>query len=68
MCTEMPAVLCATMPKVWGGNSGSSLLLLRFVSKNIISMEDISLWACKSMQMSTLPFKNLQIAMQNFRR
>lgn len=62
---KTPAVLCVTKPKVWWGNSVSSLLLLWFVSKNIISMKDISLWTCKSMQMTNLPFKNLQIAMQN---
>lgn len=41
------------------------LLLLWFFSVNIISVEDISLWICKSMQMGTLPLKTSQTAMQN---
>lgn len=63
--TETPAVLWATKPNAWRGSSVSSVLLVWFVSKSIISIEDSSLWTCKSAHTMSLPFKKLQISTQN---
>lgn len=47
------------------GGSVSSLSLVWLVRKNIVSIECIPLWTCKSVQMTDLPFKKSQIAAQN---